>query len=88
MSTAGSRLNYRSPNVNRQLNFVSYPATMMVVASEGPLVTVVYPDLVPVTVTLMYLVMSADVRTYVADVAPLMVVWAPFATDARDHVYV
>jgi len=61
---------------------------MMVVASEGPLVTVVYPDLVPVTVTLMYLVMSADVRTYVADVAPLMVVWAPFATDARDHVYV
>ncbi len=86
MSTGGLSIISRSPNVNRHLNSVSYPAVMMVVAGESPLVMFVYPDLVPVSVTLMNLPRTADVRTYVADVAPLMVVYAPFAAAARDHV--
>jgi hypothetical protein len=88
MSTGGPNIVLRSPDVNPQLNIVYYPAVMMVVASEGPLVMVVYPDLVPVTVTLMNLARSADPKVYVASVAPLLVVYGPLATDARDHVYV
>ena len=58
---------------------------MTVVASESPLVMVVYPDLVPVTVTLINLPRSADVKVYVPAVAPPMAMNGPLAPDARDH---